>query len=188
MAKNKKQSFSIQKDSKRPMLLWGLALIIICMLAFLAYIAYNNGQKSNELSGTATDPYVNLDPPTEADKLEADQNKERLSQTKELEESNIPSGSDPQKKSVKPTITEATRTSIKAYVAGIFEEGGTCTATFTKDGQTLTKTSAGFQNASYTQCAPMDLANDFLSSGKWAVKLSYGSATSAGESDVHYIE
>lgn len=187
MAKNKKQSLSLQKNSKRPVMLWGSVLIIICILAFLGYLAFNRGSVNNELTGTTAEPYINLDPPTETDKLEADQNKERLTQTKEVEESDIPSNSS-QKKSVKPTITEASRNTVRGYVTGIFEEGGTCTANFTKDGQTLTKTSEGFQNASYTQCAPIDFASDFLSSGKWAVKLTYSSSVSAGESDVHYIE
>ena len=186
MAKNKRQSLSLQTSSKHPLLLWGVLLVIICVLAFIGYLIFNKGQSSN-LTGQTTEPYVNLEPPTEADKQEADQNKENLSQTKQVQESDIPSGNSSQK-SVKPTITEATRTSVKAYVAGIFEEGGTCTATFTKDGSTLTKTSEGFQNASYTQCAPINLASDFLSPGKWAVKLTYSSAASAGESDVQYIE
>lgn len=187
MAKNKKQSFSLQKNNKSPLVL-GAVFVGIIILAALGYFIFNMNQNNNQLTGSNNDPYINLEPPTESDKAEADQNKERLSQTKEEDESEIPSSNEPQKKSVKPTITEATRNSVKGYITSIFEEGGTCTATFTKNGQSLTKTSSGFQNASYTQCAPIEMADDFLSPGKWEVKLSYSSTASSGESDVHNIE
>lgn len=65
---------------------------------------------------------------------------------------------------------------------GVFEEGGTCTATFVKDGETRSKTSVGFQNSSYTQCAPIDLEPGFLTKGTWSVVVSYASPKAEGAS------
>jgi cytoskeletal protein RodZ len=72
-------------------------------------------------------------------------------------------------------ITTASSTGVRAYVTGVFEENGTCTATATQNGQTVTKTSTGFQNVSYTQCAPIDW-NAPLGPGTWTINLTYSSA------------
>jgi hypothetical protein len=191
MAKNKDRSLTIKKNNKKALLVWG-SVIAVTVLALTGYFALNQNILTDLFKKPSTEQVMNLDPPTETDRQEAEQNKERLSQTKETQEADIPSGDTPQtpsnKKNIKPTITEATRTSIRGYITGIFEEGGTCTATFVKDSQTLTKSSTGFQNASYTQCEPMDLPGGFLETGKWSVTLSYSSGLSEGESDKQYIE
>lgn len=135
----------------------------------------------NDVPVTTTErqPTVNYSEATAAEKKEADANKERI--VKETEEP-APSGTPSQKKAVIPTITQANPNNISSYVSGIFEEGGTCTATFTKGSTTLTKTSSGFQNVSYTQCAPINIESGFLSPGSWSVKVSYSSDTAQGTS------
>ncbi len=164
---------------------WAIVLVVACILGGGYLLARSN--KGNDRPG---DTAVNLESAADADKREAEQNKERLAKTKDGSDttSNNNPASSNQKKSVKPTVTEATRTSVRAYVSGIFEEGGTCTATFTKGSETLTKTSAGFGNASYTQCTPINFDSSFLSAGKWSVALTYSSASSEGVSDARYIE
>lgn len=187
MAKNKNLSL---KKPKTRLTVWAWLVIVGGVLALAAsgYFAFaqNNNQTA---SPTTNNSDISLEPATELERQEAEENKDRI-----VDSQNQPSPSPetPQspgsKKSVAPTVTEANRSSVKAYVTGIFEEGGTCTATFTKGDQTLTKTSDGFQNASYTQCAPMDLDSGFLSAGKWSVTVKYSSSTSEGTSDVQYIE
>lgn len=189
MAKNK--GFSLKKNKKRRALIWVATIVGAVVFITAAYLTFGQSLFRQEIAGPTTDPTIAFTPATEDEKQQADQNKERLAETKQESEATIPSdGQTPSsnKKSVKPTVTEASRSSVKGYITGIFEEGGVCTATFTKDGSTLTKTSDGFQNASYTQCSPIDLPSDFLAPGKWAVTLSYSSTQSAGESDIQYIE
>lgn len=124
---------------------------------------------------------------TEQEKKETEQHKENLPDANSSPSSNA-SGNSEQKKTVKPTITDTSNNSIKSYVSGIFEDGGTCTATFTQAGRTLTKSSTGFENVSYTQCAPIDFEAGFLSTGKWSVTVKYSSAIAEGVSDARSID
>lgn len=124
-------------------------------------------------------PTINYAPATPEEKQQVNDTKDKIV-ADQKNAANTPKTSD-NKKIVAPIITN-TSGLISAYVTGVFEEGGTCTATFVKDGETRSKTSAGFQNASYTQCAPIDLESGFLSKGTWSVVVSYASPTAEGAS------
>ncbi len=140
----------------------------------------NQDQAPTERTAT-----INYAPATEPEKKQAEDNKDRI--VEEQKQTPTSSNSSGSKKSVTPTIT-STSGSVKGSVAGIFEEGGTCTATFTKDGTSLSRTSAGFQNVSYTQCAPINFSDNFLSPGTWTVTLNYSSATAEGTSASQTVE
>lgn len=186
MIKNK--SYNSKKRKQYLYRKWALALVIICLLIGAGYITFKQATKKSITQTTSGGATINLEPPTATDKKEAEANKDRLSETKDNPDTTTPPANTGQKKSVNPTITEASRTGVKAYISGIFEEGGTCTATFTRAGKTLTKTSTGFQNASYTQCAPINYDSSFLSSGTWSVTVTYSSGTAEGVSDASNIE
>jgi hypothetical protein len=172
---NKKKTTSIFSHKK--ILVGGLATLVILGAAGGGYWYKNRSTTPEPVAERK--PTINYAPPTEAEKKEAADNKDRI--VKETQEANNPAPTTSSgKKAVTPTITN-TRGSVNAYVSGIFEDGGTCTATFTKDGTTLSKSSAGFENVSYTQCAPIDITG-FLSSGHWSVTVSYASATAEGSS------
>jgi hypothetical protein len=74
------------------------------------------------------------------------------------------------------------KTTINAFVTGVFEDDGTCTATLTQGAQTITRTSVGFKNASYTQCTPINLSAANLGTSPWSVVVSYSSGTASGSS------
>lgn len=178
MVKNKRFSTSKKRGTRL-----FLIIILVAGALFLGTLFTLNGNYFGKQNST---PVVNQSSPTEVDIRESEDNKDRLSaeaakpeDTAQTDEPVSSSG----KKAVEPTITEATRSSIKAYVLGIFEEGGTCTATFASGSKTLIKTSEGFQNASYTQCAPIAIEEGFLDSSSWSVTVSYSSATSEGASE-----
>lgn len=125
---------------------------------------------------------------TKIEKQEAENNKNNIVKSQQNKNNNPSSpNTSTQKQTVKPTITN-TNGSINAYVSGIFESGGTCTATFTKGSTTLTKTSAGFENVSYTQCTPINIDSSFLESGSWTVFIKYNSEKSEGMSDSQQME
>lgn len=126
---------------------------------------------------TPTKNYVNLSPPTSQDQQNNQANKQALVDSGS---GGTPTNADG-KKAVTVIVTSATSTSINGYVSGVFENGGTCTATLTNSttGQTKTLTSSGFENASYTSCTPM---HPSLSGSGWSVVLSYSSSSAEGSS------
>lgn len=73
---------------------------------------------------------------------------------------------------------------VAGYVPGIFEDGGTCSYTFTRGSVSFTKTTSGFQDATHTSCAPADVnRSSFSQDGTWSVILKYKSVTSVGSSN-----
>jgi hypothetical protein len=159
-------------------------LIVAALLFFLGLFFYKNNSRKQKT--TEILPTINYEPATDEEKKQAEDTKNKIVKQQEAQQDK-PTSPSAQKTSVKPTITSTTG-SVNAYVNGIFEEGGVCTATFTKNESVLSKTSAGFQNASYTQCAPMNLESGFLSSGRWSVTVRYSSDTSEGTSESQIIE
>lgn len=172
--------------NKKKFLLLALLAGLLLIGGALAYTNRNNNLPVVVVTTPEGPERIDLNPPTEEEKKETADNKDAIAN--DQQNGNTPTTTTPgQKKSVKPTITNTTG-SINAYVAGIFEEGGTCTATFTKGTSSRTKTSAGFQNASYTQCAPISLEPGFLSPGDWTVSLKYTSEKSEGTSDTQVLK
>lgn len=167
---------------KNKKLLLSSLIIILLVGGVLAALWYRHSHKHpDQTSGNTqqTSPSgVNLNPPTSQERQETDQHKQSL----ENQTSTPTSANNNGKKQVTPIITYADKTRVNAYVTGVFEDGGTCTATLTQGSQTITATSSGFENASYTQCAPIDLSNKNLGSSPWALVVSYSSNSSEGQS------
>ncbi len=97
------------------------------------------------------------------------------------------------KQSVAVSITSAgiigDTVEVRAYVEGIIEGGGTCTATLTMDGSApVTGTSEAFVNATSTQCRPIEIAKSNVKSGKWNVVVEYTSSTSTGKSPAMEVQ
>lgn len=159
----------IKKLKKRKKLL--LIIVSLLILAIGTFIYYQRNQPPT--SSTPTD--TSLSPATDAEKQATEAHKDQLSQPGNS------SGSSSTAKTLSVVITEATNSGVRGYVQGIFEEGGTCMATATQGSQTITKTSTGFENVSYTQCAPINWDNP-LGSGSWAITLAYKSANGQGTS------
>lgn len=74
---------------------------------------------------------------------------------------------------------------VRAFVSGVIEGTGACTATLTKAGaQTVTKSVEAFVDASTSQCKPIFIpVSEFDQSGEWILVVSYKSPTSSGESE-----
>lgn len=129
--------------------------------------------------------YVNLRPPTEEETQAAEDKKEEITRR---EASNPPAAKNSEgKKQVIPIITSANHNEVRAYVPGIFEEGGKCTATASKGETIVTVNSGGFQNASYTSCAPMNFATPLNGNG-WSIIVTYSSASAEGKSKTFQVD
>lgn len=100
------------------------------------------------------------------------------------------------KKQATPSITyvgyaDAAKQQIEvdAYVQGILEDGGVCTMTATKAGQTVTAQSTGRANVSQTRCENIIVdRSKFPSGGTWSVVVSYESAAASGSSTPQNME
>lgn len=126
-------------------------------------------------SPTTTTGAGNLTPATAVEKQETADHKDQIIE----EQKNQTAPPSSSIKNVSVVITGATSTDVRGYASGVFEDGGTCTATATKGSQTITKTSAGFKNVSYTSCLPIYWDSP-LARGSWTINLSYKSATAQG--------
>ncbi len=163
-----KRSKRLRKLTRSPLLLVAVLILFLAVLG-LGLRHWHKTPPTTPTTGGS------LSPPTATDKQAAVDRKDQIVQQQQNQSTAPASGT----KSVTVVITEASSTSLKGYVQGVFEEGGTCTATATQGLQTVSKTSTGFQNVSYTQCAPISWS---LGSGTWMVNLSYKSATATGNS------
>lgn len=153
-----------------------IALAILLLLFGGGYIVYKRNadrQPATSVSDTQEGPKIDLSPPTEADKQQVEEHKDDLAQQQEQSNQNTNSS----QKTVTPVITSVSRDRVSGYIPGVVEDGGTCTITLVKGSETVTKTSAGFINASYTSCTPFSVS---LASGKWKVTLEYSSQKAKG--------
>ena len=182
MPKVKKPKRSLLSQLTRRPLLTAALVLALLIGGGLIYNQLRDSRYANEPSDsdTQSSDYVNLNPPTEQEKRDAEENKNNLAETP-----NPPPMTSDGKKQVTPQIISADRSEVRAYVPGVFEDGGTCTATATKAGEApKTATSKGFKNVSYTQCEPINWS---LPSGGWSVIVSYSSTAAKGTSGAFVV-
>jgi hypothetical protein len=180
MALTKKNlSTEIRRFPSKRLVITGLAIILLTAgIGAYFYKHHLDTTKKVTLTSGTSGSSVNLNPPTLQDKADNQQHKDNIVKDQTSPTPIISSG----KKQASVLISYMDKTTVDAYATGVFEDGGTCTATLTQGSQTVTRTSTGFQNASYTQCAPISLADANLGGGAWTVIVSYSSATAAGKS------
>ncbi len=158
----------LRKLSRRPLLLTVVLVLLLALIGFGLARDNKNDQSANSSDG-------NLNSPTSEEKQAADNRKDEIVEEQKQQNSSQSS----EIKNVTVVITSATSTDVRGYTSGVFEDGGTCSATATKGSQTFSQTSSGFANVSYTQCTPINWSSP-LSKGSWLVNLSYRSTTAQG--------
>jgi hypothetical protein len=82
----------------------------------------------------------------------------------------------------------AQQAQVGGYVAGVVEDGGTCTLTLRLGGQTVTGTSEARPDAASTACGAVVVPGAELGNGAWEAVLSYESPQHAGSSEPVTIE
>lgn len=169
-----------------------ILFIVLLILAIATFFLYRDRQSDSTSTPTINNSSdqasnVNYDPPTEQDKQEAEDNKQRI-----IEKSEQTNSSD--NPSVIPAITYAgvydSDVEVGGYVPNIFEEGGTCTATFTREGSSsISKTVNAVRGANSVDCPQITLpTSQFPIKGTWSVVLSYKSSSVAGSSVARNVE
>lgn len=77
---------------------------------------------------------------------------------------------------------------VGGYVAGVVENGGTCTLTLTQGGKTATRTVDAAADASTTVCGAVSVDGDELAAGTWSAVLSYRSDGHSGAAEAWDVE
>ena len=72
---------------------------------------------------------------------------------------------------------------VGSYVAGVVENGGTCTLRLERDGNVVTAASDALADAASTSCGILAVAGSALTGGTWSASVEYTSATSTGTSE-----
>jgi cytoskeletal protein RodZ len=175
------------KSRKKPIIITGVVVVILLAGGFWWWQSHSK-KPTQKYTKTSTGYDVNLNPPTDEEKEETEQNKEKLSQEQEKEENQPPQPQPESANKKTPFITfagqEGQSIEVSGYVTGIFEDGGTCTATFTQNSRKITATSQGFKDADHTTCTPILVQrSQFPAGGTWSATLSYKSSQGSGTSE-----
>ncbi len=174
----------MQKSKTKRRFIIPIVLIALALLALAAYLYMANRPTSNR-SNNSTKETVNYDPPTKDDASSVDANKQRIEEQEANQNNNSSSV-------VRPTITYAGQYDQSFEVGGyvdVFEEGGTCTATFTQGNVKLTKSVTAIRGANSVDCPVMSLSSaSFNPKGQYTVTLSYKSDNYTGTSSTKTIE
>src|SRR5215471_4292507 len=156
MAMPKIKKSTSKRTFSQSQLVAGLVILLVVGAA-IAYGAYYLSRSSSSKHSTAA---INYGPPTKADQQQNDENKKRI-----VQEGQNPVPPPSGTKAVTPTITyldQFQQTMEVGGFVGVFEEGGTCTATFTLGSTTVTKSVAAVRDASSVDCPVMTVPTSQL--------------------------
>ena len=135
-----------------------------------------------QTDGSSSPDTLNLEPPTDQDKKEAENHKEQLS---------TPPTNPSASGKVTPIITSWGQSNGKVEVAtrvpGILEEGGVCTLTLKRNNETRTGSSNGIANVSEVSCGFIAIVRTSLTAGEWSATVTYSSSKASGTSEAKNI-
>lgn len=179
----------IQKPKSKKLL---IAIPAVVVLLALGYFGYAYASQSlwpfAAEETTQDDSNINYDPPTEQEEAASqDGKKNGAGQETEVTEEDLQNisvgiayaGFDDQEGVV----------DIRAFTPDVIESDGTCTATLTLNGQTVTASSKAFIDSTSSQCEPILIPlSEFPVSGQWQLIVDYASAKSKGTSATMTVE
>lgn len=168
----------MKKNISKTLVVLSFGLVIIGSI-YVIINSNNNSINSEELQKEKT-----YSGPSEREQEDADSNKDNVVKRQNLD--NSLSKTNPQNiQSVNPVITNASQIdrtiTINAYVANIFENGGTCTATIVLGNSSIQKKSNANTGARTTDCEPIRIdRSEFSQVGDWTVTIEYISPKASG--------
>ena len=171
-----------QKNSKKRLLIIAFIALLIAIVIGYFFYQKSNTPEAEKKTTTKTASGVNLDPPTEQEKEAAnDQKTENIKRDEAV-------SSTPKTTTPSIVVVDADQygntIEVRAYISNLYENNGTCTATFTKAGTKVSKSSSGFKDATTTQCTPINIArSEFPQAGEWKYTVSYQSAAGSGSTN-----
>ncbi len=160
-----------------------VAAAVVLLLGLGLYVV--KARPFSKKTPTATNP-VNYGPATAQEKSETEQHKKDLAENQPSSTSTTAG-----KTNVKPVITYADQygqnVEVGSYVAGIFENGGTCQLTLTKGSMNVERSATGVSSATTTNCPTFSVKVSDLTPGDWTAKVTYSSQAAEGTSDTKVI-
>ena len=161
----------------------GIALTVLLIGGLLWTWQHHHNHSDTGTPGSANpqgSSGINYGPPTQTEKQDS-----QTAKSRDIQSGGSSSTGTNGKKQVQIQVLAATLDSVKANVIGVFENGGTCTATFNKGAESHSFSSSGFANSNYTQCVPISVSG--ITGSGWTVVVNYSSATAAGQSQPAYV-
>ena len=161
-----------------------IAVVIAVVMLSTGFSIYKFRGNSSSTSGSDTGG-INFNPPTEQEKQSAEAHKEEVAKQAEFED-NPPASS--RTKSVTPVISswgqnpETKSVEVTGYIGTIYESGGTCKVTLTKEDKNVTETTTSQKDVNRTSCPAAVIPASNLSPGQWSATLTYTSSTAQGTS------
>jgi len=168
-------------------------IITALALAAAYYYLYRNNSLANETDYPVNQSDgINFDPPTEEEKLRADENKKRIEEREEAI-NNAQQNNTGGKQTVTPSFSYigqyGTQIEVGSYVPGIYEDGGTCTAKFSQDSDNFSRSVQALKNVASVDCPVIAVpVASFPTKGVWSVTVSYSSEKATGISDTRTVE
>jgi hypothetical protein len=168
------QRFSLQ------ILVLSVLLALILTTGGYFYI-HRNKPSDNTQPLTADDNPLNLNPPTEEERQQAEHHKDQI-----IDEQNKPESPAGEKGKLNPTIVDANQYNqaieVRAFV-GAVENNGQCVVTFKQGTAAVSKQVTAIPDASTTRCTNISVPrSEFASPGTWDVTVTYNSPKSQGSS------
>lgn len=165
----------------KTIILGTLAVLILLGAATIAFRQFTkNNQPSASTTRTATSDGINFDPPTQEEQEAGDKKKEEIS--KGTDQPSPPPSANGADVLITYGDVYAGNVEVGAYIANIFEDGGTCKLSLKKGTVEHTATSQGVKNVSTTNCPALSIVTNKLSPGVWAATVTYTSPTISGTS------
>lgn len=154
-----------------------VVLIVVIIAGAFAYAQMRNKDTGNDS--------INYNPPTKDEREAADSQKEKNIEREKTDNRPI-------SQNAEIVVVDAHQyddtVEVRAYISNIYEDNGTCTVVITNGGQTVSKDTKGFKDATTTQCEPFDIPRSaFTATGDWQAKILYSSETAKGESTAQII-
>ena len=158
------------------------SLVLVGALSSTLFLVVKQRSQSTVPTQTIKQPGgdITVSPPTKQEQAESNAAKDQIVKDKAA---NSARDNNPSASNVIPVITFVDQNGINAYVSGVYETGGTCTATLSQGSAEFKKSVSSFKDATTTSCSPIDFsATDFTSKGTWTARVAYSSSTSNGSS------
>lgn len=180
------------KKLNKKLLLVTLTILLVIGGASYLLLKKNNNNSQQTAQSSATEEALNLNPPTAEDAQQVDENKQRIINEQENAATQPPPPAGT-KKNVTPNISFAEQNGstieVGSFVSGIFENGGTCTAKFSRGSLSVAKTVAATPEGNSVYCPLFSVpTSEFSQKGEWSVVVSYSSAAASGSSEARKFE
>ncbi|PID32323.1 hypothetical protein CR970_00965 [Candidatus Saccharibacteria bacterium] len=190
----KKQKVSHNNNKK--IILGALAVAIVATLVWAIFFRNSTSQTTPTPDKLQT---VNLEPATPDDQEYSNSFKDGSAQ----DENNPPQDPNPNpdnggtpnppaKAPATPVVVDAGQyggnIEARAYVPGVFEEGGACRFVFTSGATVVEKQTAAAADATNTRCENLRFSAAELPQGSWSMTVTYSSETHEGASQPVSLE